>query len=117
MKREIITIGENGSVQVPATAVWMSTCEIADLIGAYSGKVNAQIKTIFKEEHFSWNRENAPLHNVSFMKLSDMGFIIVLAFYFQPLGTREFHQRGDVRTKRVYTHVLVFIYVTNYSAK
>lgn len=49
MKREIITIGENGSVRVPATAVWMSACEIADLLGAFSGKVNTQIKTIFKE--------------------------------------------------------------------
>jgi lipoprotein len=48
MKREIITIGENGSVQVPATPVWMSACEIADLLGAFSGKVNAQIKAIFK---------------------------------------------------------------------
>ena len=48
MKREIITIGENGSVQVPATPVWMSACEIVDLLGAFSGKVNAQIKAIFK---------------------------------------------------------------------
>lgn len=62
-------------------------------------------------------QRKCPLHKDSFMKLSDMGFIIVLAFYFQPLGTRVFHQRGDVRTKRVYTHILVFIYVTNYSAK
>lgn len=49
MKREIITIGENGSVQVPATPVWMPACAIADLLGAFSGKVNAQIKAIFKE--------------------------------------------------------------------
>ena len=49
MKREIITIGENGSVQVPTTPVWMSACEIADLLGAFSGKVSAQIKAIFKE--------------------------------------------------------------------
>ena len=49
MKREIITIGENGRVQVPATPVWMSACEIADLFRAFSGKVNVQIKAIFKE--------------------------------------------------------------------
>ena len=49
MKREIITIGGNGEIHIPATRVWMSACEIADLLGAFSGKVSAQIKAIFKE--------------------------------------------------------------------
>lgn len=49
MKREIITIGENGKVHIPTTPVWISACEIADLLGAFSGKVSAQIKAIFKE--------------------------------------------------------------------
>ena len=49
MKREIITIRENGEIHIPTTPVWMSACEIADLLGAFSGKVNAQIKAIFKE--------------------------------------------------------------------
>ena len=38
MKREIITIGENGKVHIPTTPVWMSACEIADLFGVFSGK-------------------------------------------------------------------------------
>ena len=50
MKREIITIGGNGEIHIPATLVWMSACEIADLFGAFSSKVNAQIKAIFKED-------------------------------------------------------------------
>ena len=50
MKREIITIGGNGEIHIPTTSVWMSACEIADLFGAFSGKVNAQIKAIFKED-------------------------------------------------------------------
>jgi len=49
MKREIITIGGNGEIHIPTTPVWMPACEIADLLGAFSGKVNAQIKAIFKE--------------------------------------------------------------------
>lgn len=49
MKREIITISGNGDIHIPTAPVWMSVCEIADLLGAFSGKVNAQIKTIFKE--------------------------------------------------------------------
>ena len=50
MKREIITIGGNGEIHIPATLVWMSACEIADLFGAFSSQVNAQIKAIFKED-------------------------------------------------------------------
>lgn len=49
MKREIITISGNGDIHIPTAPVWMSVCEIADLLGAFSGKVNTQIKTIFKE--------------------------------------------------------------------
>ena len=30
MKREFITIEENGNVHVPTTSIWMSACEIAD---------------------------------------------------------------------------------------
>ncbi len=53
MKREIITISGNGEIHIPSVPVWMSACEIADLLGAFSGTVNAQIKTIFREELFS----------------------------------------------------------------
>ena len=49
MKRGTITIDKKGKVHIPSTPVWMSACEIADLLGGFSGKVNAQIKAIFKE--------------------------------------------------------------------
>ena len=49
MKRGIITIDEKGNVHIPSTPVWMSACEIADLFGAFSGKVNAQIRAIFRD--------------------------------------------------------------------
>lgn len=49
MKREIITIDEKGKVHIPSVPVWMSSCEIADLLGAFSGTVNAQIRAIFRE--------------------------------------------------------------------
>ncbi|WP_394287217.1 hypothetical protein [Bacteroides pyogenes] len=48
MKREIIIIGENGKVHLPPAPVWMSACEIADLLGVFSSKVNSHIKSIFK---------------------------------------------------------------------
>ena len=48
MKREIITIGRNGEIHIPSAPVWMSACEIADLLGVFSSKVNSHIKSIFK---------------------------------------------------------------------
>ena len=33
MKREIITISENGNIHISTTTIWMSVCEIADLFG------------------------------------------------------------------------------------
>ena len=50
MKRGTITIDGKGNVHIPSTPVWMSACEIADLLGAFSGKVNAQIKEISRED-------------------------------------------------------------------
>ena len=52
MKREIITIGENGKIHIPTITVWMSAFEIATLFGVFSGKVNSHIKSIFKEGLF-----------------------------------------------------------------
>ena len=33
MKREIITISENGNIHIPTATIWMSVCEVADLFG------------------------------------------------------------------------------------
>ena len=49
MKRGTITIDGKGNVHIPSTPVWMSACEIADLLGAFSGTMNAQIRAIFRE--------------------------------------------------------------------
>lgn len=81
MKREIITIGENGSVQVPTTPVWMSACEIADLFGVFSGKINSHIKSIFKEGLL---REDEVMRTLFFkggaVDLYDLEMITMLSF-------------------------------------
>lgn len=81
MKREIITIGENGSVQVPTTPVWMSACEIADLLGAFSCKVNAQIKVIFKEGLLMEAETVRTIHSEQgFIDLYSIEMITMLSF-------------------------------------
>ncbi len=51
MKREIITIGEYGRLNIPTdtVSVWMTEAEIVELFGTTAGAVHTGIKTIFKE--------------------------------------------------------------------
>ena len=81
MKREIITIGENGKVHIPTTPVWMSACEIADLFGVFSGKINSHIKSISKEGLL---REDEVMQTLSFkggsVDLYNLEMIIMLSF-------------------------------------
>lgn len=48
MKREIITISENGIVTIPTTQILMRDFEIAELFGVFSQTVKSAIKSILK---------------------------------------------------------------------
>lgn len=91
MKREIITIEENGNVHVPATFVWMSACEIADLFGVFSGKVSSHIKSIFKERLL---REDEVMQTLSFkggaVDLYNLEMITMLSFRFASPQAKSF---------------------------
>ena len=81
MKREIITIDENGIVHIPSTPVWMSACEIADLLGAFSGKVNAQIKAIFREDLLMETKAMRTIRSEQgFIDLYSIEVIMMLSF-------------------------------------
>lgn len=51
MKREIITIDEQGRLNIPTdtAAIWMTEAEIVELFGTTVGAVHTGIKAIFKE--------------------------------------------------------------------
>lgn len=93
MKREIITIGENGKVHIPTTPVWMSACEIASLLGVFSGKVNSHIKSIFKEDLL---REDEVVQTLLFrdgsVDLYNLEMITMLSFHFASPQAKSFRQ-------------------------
>ena len=93
MKREIITIGENGKVHIPTTPVWMSACEIADLFGVFSGKVNSHIKSIFKDGLL---REDEVMQTLLFrdraVDLYNLEMITMLSFRFASPQAKSFRQ-------------------------
>ena len=48
MERAIITISENGKVNIPSGNVWMSEMELVELFGVISLTLRAAIKAIYK---------------------------------------------------------------------
>ena len=48
MERAIITISENGKVNIPSGNVWMSEMELVELFGLISPTLQAAIKAIYK---------------------------------------------------------------------
>ena len=48
MERTIITIGENGRVNIPSGNVWMSEMELVELFGVIAPTLRAVIKAIYK---------------------------------------------------------------------
>ena len=48
MVRAIITISENGKVNIPSGNVWMSEMELVELFGVISPTLRAAIKAIYK---------------------------------------------------------------------
>ena len=48
MERAIITISENGSVNIPSGNVWMSEMELVELFGVVAPTFRATIRAIYK---------------------------------------------------------------------
>ena len=93
MKRRTITIDGKGNVHIPSTPVWMSACEIADLFGVFSGKVNSHIKSIFKDGLL---REDEVMQTLLFrdraVDLYNLEMITMLSFRFASPQAKSFRQ-------------------------
>ena len=48
MKRAIITISENGRVNIPSDNIWMSEMELVELFGVIAPTLRVAIKAIYK---------------------------------------------------------------------
>lgn len=48
MERAIITISENGRVNIPSNSIWMSEMELVELFGIIAPTLRAAIKAIYK---------------------------------------------------------------------
>ena len=113
MKREIITIGGNREIHIPATRVWMSACEIADLLGAFSGKVSAQIKAIFKEGLLMETEAMRTIHSEQgFIDLYSIEMITMLLFHIATPQTKTLRRWiiGRLSEKKVSSPPMIVCY-------
>ena len=58
MERAIITISENGRVNIPDSNVWMSEMELVELFGVAAPTLRATIRAIYKSGHLTLQQLN-----------------------------------------------------------
>ena len=82
MERAIITISENGNVNIPSDNVWMSEMELVELFGVIAPTLRAAIKAIYKSRTLSSvNTQRCDFATpVSWATFYNLEMVIVLAF-------------------------------------
>ena len=111
MKRGTITIDERGNVHIPSTPVWMSACEIAVLLGVFSSKVSAQIKTIFKDGLLMEVEAMRTIHSEQgFIDLYGMEMITMLSFRIATPKAKNLRRWIIGRLSEKKTNPILFVY-------
>ena len=82
MERAIITISENGNVNIPSDNVWMSEMELVELFGVIATTLRAAIKEIYKNGVFcSATTQRCDLATpASWATFYNLEMVIALAF-------------------------------------
>ena len=84
MERAIITISENGNVNIPSSNIWMSEMELVELFGVIAPTLRAAIKAIYKNGTFCCvSTQRCDLAWATFYNLE-----VIIAFAFR-LNTYE----------------------------
>ena len=81
MERAIITISENGNVNIPSDNVWMSEMELVELFGVIAPTLRAAIKAIYKSGTLSTTTQRCDLAMPkSWATFYNLEMVIALAF-------------------------------------
>ena len=100
MGRTIITISENGTVNIPSAEIWMSEMELVELFGVIAPTLRAAIKAIYNNSGLcqtSTQRYDS-VTSTSWVIFYNLEVIIALAFH---LNTRE----ADMIRQRVLENI------------
>ncbi len=82
MERAIITISENGRVNIPDSNVWMSEMELMELFGVLAPTLRAAIKVIYKSEMLctAATQRCDTITPASWATLYNLEMVVALAF-------------------------------------
>ena len=120
MERAIITISENGNVNIPSGNVWMSEMELVELFGVISPTLRAAIRAIYRNGVFcSATTQRCDLATpASWATFYKLEVVIALAFRLNTYEANLIRQKvleGICQRKENenYWHVLKFKYTAN----
>ena len=82
MERAIITISENGRVNIPDSNVWMSEMELVELFGVIAPTLRAAIKAIYKSGTFNpaTTQQGEAITSANWATFYNLEVVISLAF-------------------------------------
>ena len=95
MERAIITISENGRVNIPSENVWMSEMELVELFGVIAPTLRAAIRTIYKSGMFcpaTTQRCDLPTPT-SWATYYNVEVVIALAFHLSTYEASRIRQK------------------------
>lgn len=95
MERAIITISENGRVNIPSDNVWMSEMELVELFGVIAPTLRAAIKAIYKSgTHCPVSTKRCDLAtSKSWATFYNLEVIIALAFRLNTYEASKIRQK------------------------
>ena len=95
MERAIITISENGNVNIPSDNVWMSEMELVELFGVIAPTLQAAIKAIYKSGTLCpVNSKRCDLATPkSWAAFYNLEVVIALAFRFNTYEASKIRQK------------------------
>ena len=95
MERAIITISENGNVNIPSDNVWMSEMELVELFGVIAPTLQAAIKAIYKSGALcSVSTQRCDLATPkSWATFYNLEVVIVLAFRLNTYEANKIRQK------------------------
>ena len=95
MERAIITISENGNVNIPSANVWMSEIELVELFGVIAPTLRAVIRAIYKNGVFcSATTQRCDLATpASWATFYNLEVVIALAFRLNTYKASKIRQK------------------------
>ncbi|WP_455608240.1 hypothetical protein [Bacteroides rodentium] len=95
MGRAIITISENGTVNIPSAEIWMSEMELVELFGVIAPTLRAAIKAIYKNNGLcpTSTQRYSSVSPTSWATFYNLEVIIALAFRLNTYEANMIRQR------------------------